>query len=201
MTFAPLPYPSSKKPPLLDYQLEAGARLGAAKNETRGLSSSSIANLLSLYRKNTFNIPIPASGALFAEHATAPFFVFQIFCVALWCLDEYWYYSLFTLFMLIMFECTVVWQRVRTLTEFRSMSIEPYPIQCYRDGKWVKVQTDELLPGDAVSLGKCLCSPKEFLYKYTNRSPPSASEYRNHHSCRLATRPWHVYCQRSHALG
>ena len=159
VTFAPLPYPSSKKPPLLDYQLEAGARLGAAKNETRGLSSSSIANLLSLYGKNTFNIPIPASGALFAEHATAPFFVFQIFCVALWCLDEYWYYSLFTLFMLIMFECTVVWQRVRTLTEFRSMSIEPYPIQCYRDGKWVKVQTDELLPGDVVSLGKCLCSP------------------------------------------
>lgn len=56
--------------------------------------------------------------------------------------------------MLVMFECTVVWQRVRTLTEFRSMSIEPYPIQCYRDGKWDKVQTDELLPGDVVSLGK-----------------------------------------------
>ena len=54
--------------------------------------------------------------------------------------------------------------RVRTLTEFRSTSIEAYPIQCYHDGKWVKVQTNELLPGDVVSLGECLCSPKEFLY-------------------------------------
>ena len=84
-----------------------------------------------------------------------PFFTVQTFCVALWCLDEHWDYSLFTLFMLIMLERTVVWQRVRTLTEFRSMSIEPYPIQCYHDGKWVKVQTDELLPGDIASLGEC----------------------------------------------
>ena len=164
VTFAPLPYPSLKRPPLLNYQLEAGTGLGTAKNETRGLSSSSIANLLSLYRKNTFNIPISAFGALSAEHATAPFFVPQTFCVALRCLDEHWDYSLFTLFMLIMFERKVVWQRVRTLTELRSTSIESYPIQCHHDGKWVKVQTDELLPGGVVSLGECLCSPKEFLY-------------------------------------
>ena len=66
--------------------------------------------------------------------------------------------------MLIMFERTVVWHLVRTLTEIRSPSTDAYPIQCYHDGKWVKVQTNELIPGDVVSLGECLCSPKEFLY-------------------------------------
>ena len=87
-----------------------------------------------LYRKNTFDTPIPAFPALFAEHVIAPS-IFQVFCVALWCLDEYWYYSLFTLFTLVTFGCTVMWQRVRTLTELCSRLIKPCTIQCYRDGK------------------------------------------------------------------
>jgi manganese-transporting P-type ATPase len=101
ITFGLLPYPSSTHPPLANYRQPAG------------LKASALPALQSMYGKNEFNIPIPSFSLLFSEHATAPFFVFQIFCVALWMLDEYWYYSLFTLFMLVVFECTVVWQ-VRT---------------------------------------------------------------------------------------
>lgn len=67
-------------------------------------------------------------------------------------LDEYWYYSLFTLFMLVAFESTVVWQRQRTLNEFRGMSIKPYDIWVFRLGKWTEIQSDKLLPGDLVSV-------------------------------------------------
>ncbi|TFK37047.1 endoplasmic reticulum Ca-transporting P-type ATPase [Crucibulum laeve] len=142
LTFTRLPYPSSGKPPLNTFL------------QPKSLTTAQLPDLYNLYGENEFNIPIPSFTELFSEHATAPFFVFQIFCVALWCLDEYWYYSLFTLFMLIVFECTVVWQRVRTLTEFRTMSIVPYPIKCYRDKKWVEIQTDKLLPGDVVSVAR-----------------------------------------------
>jgi len=41
------------------------------------------------------------------------------------------------------------------------MSVVPYPIQCYRDSKWIEIQTDKLLPGDIVSIsafGLLLCS-------------------------------------------
>jgi cation-transporting ATPase 13A1 len=54
--------------------------------------------------------------------------------------------------MLVMFESTVVWQRQRTLTEFRSMSIKPYDIYVFRQGKWTEIQSDRLLPGDLVSV-------------------------------------------------
>ncbi|KAH7163388.1 hypothetical protein B0J13DRAFT_634636 [Dactylonectria estremocensis] len=106
------------------------------------------------YGPNTFDIPVPTFTELFQEHAVAPFFVFQIFCVGLWMLDEYWYYSLFTLFMLVAFESTVVWQRQRTLVEFRGMSIKPYDMWVFRLGKWTEVQSDHLLPGDLVSAGR-----------------------------------------------
>ncbi|PFH48590.1 hypothetical protein AMATHDRAFT_76662 [Amanita thiersii Skay4041] len=140
LTFSRLPYPSASRPPLSEF-------IGQT-----GLVEDQLSSLPDLYGWNEFNIPIPSFSELFGEHATAPFFVFQIFCVALWCMDEYWYYSLFTLFMLVVFECTVVWQRVRTLTEFRTMSIAPFPIKCYRDSRWVEIQTDKLLPWDVVSI-------------------------------------------------
>jgi cation-transporting ATPase 13A1 len=84
--------------------------LASAVAKDGDTDAGTIEALSALYGKNEFDIPIPSFLALFVEHTTAPFFVFQIFCVALWCLDEYWYYSLFTLFMLIVFECTVVFQ-------------------------------------------------------------------------------------------
>lgn len=98
ITFGLLSYPSSTHPPLANYR------------QPVELKASDLPALQSMYGKNEFNIPIPSFSSLFVEHATAPFFVFQVFCVALWMLDEYWYYSLFTLFMLVVFECTVVWQ-------------------------------------------------------------------------------------------
>ncbi|GKU03366.1 atpase [Fusarium langsethiae] len=106
------------------------------------------------YGTNTFDIPVPTFTELFKEHAVAPFFVFQIFCVGLWMLDEYWYYSLFTLFMLVVFESTVVWQRQRTLNEFRGMSIKPYDMWVFRLGKWTEVQSDQLIPGDLASVNR-----------------------------------------------
>ena len=123
--------------------------------ESRGLrKKDEIEKAQQNYGSNTFDIPVPTFTELFKEHAVAPFFVFQIFCVGLWLLDEYWYYSLFTLFMLIVFESTVVWQRQRTLKEFRGMAIKPYDVLVFRENKWKEVQSDALLPGDLVSVGR-----------------------------------------------
>jgi cation-transporting ATPase 13A1 len=66
---------------------------------------------------------------------TLSFFV-QVFCIALWCLDEYWYYSLFTLFMLFLFESTMAKNRLKTLTELRRVKVDNQIVLTYRCGKY-----------------------------------------------------------------
>ncbi|EAU35850.1 cation-transporting ATPase 4 [Aspergillus terreus NIH2624] len=144
-SFGPLSYvlDAEPKPALKTFQQSEGFT-----------TKAEVENTQHHYGDNTFDIPVPGFVELWKEHAVAPFFVFQVFCVGLWMLDEYWYYSLFTLFMLVAFESTVVWQRQRTLTEFRGMNIKPYDVWVYRERKWQEITSDKLLPGDLMSVNR-----------------------------------------------
>ncbi|KAJ6823587.1 putative manganese-transporting ATPase PDR2 [Iris pallida] len=141
-TFCKLPFPTKES---FGYYLRSSGHGTEAK----------VAAATEKWGRNVFEYPQPTFQKLMKEHCMEPFFVFQVFCVGLWCLDEYWYYSLFTLFMLFMFESTMAKSRLKTLTELRRVRVDSQILMVYRCGKWVKLSGTDLLPGDVVSIGRC----------------------------------------------
>lgn len=121
------------------------------------------------YGLNRFDIPIPTFGELYKEQAVQPFFVFQIFCVLLWLLDEYWYYSLFTLVLLLIFEGTVVQSRVRNMQLLRSMIPKTRSLLVFRNKKWQSILSEKILPGDICSV----VAPTSAKKKKSDASPGS----------------------------
>lgn len=106
---------------------------------------------LNTYGSNSMEVIIPEFTELLIDHAFAPLFVFQMFCILLWCLDEYWYYSLITGFMTAGMECSVVYQRINNMRMLRSMAEVPVSsVEVFRGGQKKTVQTTELVPLDVV---------------------------------------------------
>ena len=130
-----------------------------------GLTSASQAKAaLRKYGVNDKEIPLPTFASCLLAQLVAPFFIFQCLCCALWCLDEYWYYSIFTLFMLIVFESTMAFQRIKSLQRLRQTLPPPTSFLAYRARQWTPVLSTELLVGDLISL---------------TRPPPAAPPSRN----------------------
>ena len=117
-----------------------------------GLSRADAGMREKLFGSSGLSIELPLFSQLFRERATAPFFIFQLFCVLLWCLDEYWHYAVFTLVMLVSLECMVVIQQKRNLSSVREMIREPSSVLVHRDSKWEHMPSNLLVPGDLISL-------------------------------------------------
>jgi cation-transporting ATPase 13A1 len=105
-----------------------------------------------IYKNNSMPIHLPTLLSILFEQLLQPFFVFQLFCVTLWSLDEYWYYAVFTLFSLVIFETTMAFTRLKNLSRLRETLPPPFPVWVYRKRNWVIVMSDCLVPGDVMSL-------------------------------------------------
>ena len=117
-----------------------------------GLTSSDAKGGVELFGSNSFEIPLPAFGELYAEQLSSPVACFQLFCAALWLLDEYWKYTLMTLGMILIFEATTAFSRQRNMQTLRGMSTRATQLRVFRSGGWATVPSTSLLPGDIVSL-------------------------------------------------
>jgi len=153
-------------------------------------TSTLLSSTIQIYGKNTTNIPLPPYLSLLTQQLLQPMFLFQLLCVLLWSLDEYWMYAIFTLGTLIMFESLQAmnrWKSVKRLREEVSGGSEggnsgrKEIVECYRMGEWITIATNELVVGDVISL----VSPSIHNKQQMNRQNAIRSAHDHDRGCTI----------------
>lgn len=101
---------------------------------------------------NKCDIPMPDFLDLYMNQVLRPMCVFQLFTNALWLLDEAWNFAVFGLFSILMMEGMTVFSRLKHIKTIRGMGNTNRKIFVFRHHSWSKISTEELLPGDLISL-------------------------------------------------
>lgn len=123
--------------------------------EDNGIQSlKELQDKTNLYGLNKCSIPRPLFTDMYKQQLLEPLTVFQLFSVFLWVLDEYWQYPLFTLAMILLFEGVTVMSRLKNLNTLRGMGNTNTSVKAFRFGKWQDVSSEEIVPGDLISLAR-----------------------------------------------
>ena len=133
------------------YKILKTNKVGTFLN-SKSLTNEQVLEQKTKFGENKMKIPIPSFLSLYKEHILTPFFLFQLFCIILKIFDNYNFYSLISLIMVCIFEIIIVTQRIINLAFLRHMRTPPYYIYVYRNNNWQEIPSNELLPGDIVSV-------------------------------------------------
>ena len=131
--------------------------------ESKPLTNEQIIENKIKFGENKMKIPIPSFSNLYKNHIITPFNIFQLFCIVLRIFDNHSSYSIISFIMILAIELILVTKRIINLVFIRNMRSPSYYIYAYRNDKWVEIPSNELLPGDIVSVidGASIRSIKE----------------------------------------
>ena len=120
--------------------------------KAKGLTADEVHHAHERYGDNALQVNVPTFWQLYKEQLTSPVTVFQIFTVLLWLMDEYWKYALFSALSLMIFEGTTAFSRQKNVATLRGMGQQADKVMVRRGGVWEERSTEELYPGDLISL-------------------------------------------------
>lgn len=89
---------------------KAGVRAAVGAGAESGLAGSagdSLRAARAAHGPNCCQVGKVSFGSIFAKQVQSPFFLFQVFSISLWLLDEYWAFPLTSLFLIVLVEAQV----------------------------------------------------------------------------------------------
>ncbi|EWG83360.1 hypothetical protein R008_O13306 [Saccharomyces cerevisiae R008] len=100
------------------------------------------------FGKNQINLRMKTSSEILFNEVLHPFYVFQVFSIILWGIDEYYYYAacIFLISVLSIFDSLNEQKKVsRNLAEMSHFHCD---VRVLRDKFWTTISSSELVPGD-----------------------------------------------------
>ena len=100
------------------------------------------------FGKNQINLRMKTTSEILFNEVLHPFYVFQVFSIILWGIDEYYYYAacIFLISVLSIFDSLNEQKKVsRNLSEMSRFHCD---VRVLRDKFWTTISSSELVPGD-----------------------------------------------------
>ncbi|EDO16420.1 hypothetical protein Kpol_1030p30 [Vanderwaltozyma polyspora DSM 70294] len=118
----------------------------------RGLSKGVQEDRFLAFGKNQINLKGKTTLQILFNETLHPFYVFQIFSILLWSVDEYYYYAfcIFLISLISIIDSLLETKKTsKRLSELSAFSCE---VRVFRDEFWTHINSSELVPGDVYEI-------------------------------------------------
>lgn len=113
-----------------------------------GIDSDEKANRELVFGSNLIDIEQKSIFRLLVDEVFHPFYVFQIASLALWSMDEYYYYAVAIFVMSVVSIAATLVETRSTMKRLREISRFECDVRVLRDGFWSYTVSGDLVPGD-----------------------------------------------------
>lgn len=118
------------------------------KNVYSGLPTTIQEDRVLAFDKNQINLKTKTTVEILCDEVLHPFYIFQIFSIILWSLDEYYYYATCIFIISVMSIMDTLIQTKKTTRNLAEMSQFNCEVRVFREGFWITINSNELVPGD-----------------------------------------------------
>ncbi|XP_069170169.1 probable cation-transporting ATPase 13A4 isoform X1 [Procambarus clarkii] len=136
--------------------LDNGTTFSTFHNGSGGLGQDEAARRLSLFGENYMKIEVLSVWQLLVQQAYNPFYIFQVYTVVLWALQDYFLFAGCIVALSVISTTLIVWETRRQSRALRKTVTSQSEVEVLRDGRRTPLSSREVVPGDVVYITESL---------------------------------------------
>uniref|UniRef100_A0A8R1DVA3 Cation-transporting ATPase n=1 Tax=Caenorhabditis japonica TaxID=281687 RepID=A0A8R1DVA3_CAEJA len=121
-------------------------------DDRKGLTEEEVLSKREIYNRNSLIIKLTPLIVILFKEVLGPFYLFQVFSVTLWFIDQYAYYASVIVLITVLSAGLAVWEMRKQEKRIREMVGESPKVTLIRNGNDIEVDATEIVPGDIISL-------------------------------------------------